>query len=204
MRKFDGKNERLASQFANIRWQGGLDEKTLAKRFDTLMKNEAGLSRAMIKAETYALLAEFAPIAVDEEDIFQDKLFGGNFLGKQRGAWERAVIDTHLAEEAAARHEGWQCGAYNANGDYGHTSPNSKLLLDIGFTGLLDRINEYSERDNLTRKQKDFYESCRIYLEAILCFIKRIAKAIEPYNQENSTALYNIANGKPLPLSCLG
>lgn len=197
MRKFDGKNERLASQFANIRWQGGLDEKTLAERFDTLMKNEAGLSRAMIKAETYALLAEFAPIAVDEEDIFQDKLFGGNFLGKQRGAWERAVIDAHLAEEAAARHEGWQCGAYNANGDYGHTSPNSRLLVDVGAVGLFHRVEQAAMREGLTERQKDFYHASAVTLRAFLRYLARLADAVEPYDRENAAALRNLAEAAP-------
>ena len=51
--------------------------------------------------------------------------------------------------------------------------------------------------NNHSQKQKEFYESCKICIEAVLCYIKRIANAIEPYNKENSTALYNIANGKP-------
>ena len=74
-------------------------------------------------------------------------------------------------------------------------------LLDIGFTGLLDRIDEYSQQTGLTKKQIDFYESCKICLEAILHFIKRLANEIEPYNKENSIALYNIHKIQPVPVS---
>ena len=90
-----------------------------------------------------------------------------------------------------------EAGAYSANSDFGHTSPNSKLLLEVGFTGLLDRIHQYSAKENLTQKQKDFYASCRIVLEAILFFINRLAKETEKTNKDSSTALYHIANSKP-------
>ena len=81
------------------------------------------------------------------------------------------------------------CGLY--------TSPNTQLLLDVGFVGLLDRLNEYSDKENLTKKQKDFYKSCEIVLEAIIGFIKRIAKETEKVDKQGSVALYNIAKGKP-------
>ena len=155
MKAFDSRNERLANQFLQIRWRerSGFDEAALTARFDALMANEAGLSRAMIKAATYALIAEYAPIAIDEDDMFQDKLFGGNFFSRQRSAWEKEVVSEFLADEAAARREGWQCGAYTANADYGHTSPNSRLLLEIGAVGLLDRIMKAATREGLTARR---------------------------------------------------
>lgn len=199
MKKFNKNNAELCNQFDNICWieESGIGEAELKAAVDKLTENKEGLSKAVVKAKTFELIATSSRIAIDKEDIFQDKLFGKDMITVQRWAWANEVIEKNLDSAYANVSEAFKCGAYSAASDFGHTSPNSKLLLDIGFTGLLERINKYSENDSLTPKQKDFYESCKIYLEAILCFIKRIAKAIEPYNQENSTALYNIANGKP-------
>lgn len=199
MKAFDSRNERLANQFLQIRWRerSGFDEAALTARFDALMANEAGLSRAMIKAATYALIAEYAPIAIDEDDMFQDKLFGGNFFSRQRSAWEKEVVSEFLTDEAAARREGWQCGAYNANADYGHTSPNSRLLLEIGAVGLLDRIMKAATREGLTARQTDFYRASEVTLRAFLRYLERLADTVEPYNAENAAALRNLTHRAP-------
>lgn len=199
MKKFDKNIERLCSQFENICWieNSGISEAELKAEANKLTENKEGLPKAITKAKTFELIAIHSRIAIDKDDIFQDKLFGKDIIAAQRWIWENDVVSKKLKDVQLIVDTAYKCGAYSAASDFGHTSPNSKLLLDIGFTGLLDRINKYSDSDELTQKQKEFYESCKIYLEAVLCFIKRLADAIEPYNQENSNALYNIANGKP-------
>ena len=161
------------------------------------MQNCGDLPKNIIKAKTFEMILKNSRIAIDKDDIFQDKLFGRDMIASQRWTWEREVIIEKLSDMHSKVSAAYECGAFSAGSDFGHTSPNSQLLLDIGFTGLLNRINEYSQKTGLTQKQKDFYESCKICLEAILYFIKRLANEIEPYNKENSIALYNIANGKP-------
>lgn len=198
MKKFDKNNTGLCNQFENIRWivESGISESELKIAIDKLTENQEGLSKAIIKAKTFELIATHSRIAIDKDDIFQDKLFGKNMIAAQRWIWENDVVSKKLNDVQLIVNTAIDCGAYRAASDFGHTSPNSKLLLDIGFIGLLDRINKYSDSDDLTQKQKEFYESCKIYIEAVLCFIKRLADAIEPYNKENSNALYNISNGK--------
>ncbi len=199
MKKFDKNNARLCNQFENICWieESGVCESELKAAVDKFTENQEGMSKAIAKAKTFEYIATCSRIAIDRDDIFQDKLFGRDLIAAQRWAWERDVISKKLNDIHSVVNTACECGAYRAASDFGHTSPNSKLLLAIGFTGLLDRINKYSDSDGLTQKQKEFYESCKICIEAVLCYIKRIANAIEPYSEENSTALYNIANGKP-------
>ncbi len=199
MKKFDKSNARLCGQFDNICWleDSGISEAELRLAAKGLTENGNGFSKALIKAKTFALIAEKSRIAIDKDDIFQDKLFGGGIIAAQRSFWEQEIIKKNLPDIHARAWTAYECGAYKAASDFGHTSPNSKLLLDIGFTGLLDRVNEYSKREDLSEKQAEFYLSCKICLEAILCFIKRLAKAIEPYSKENSIALYNLAKGAP-------
>ena len=170
MKKFDKNNTGLCNQFENICWieESGISESELKVAIDKLTENKKGLSKAIIKAKTFELIATRSRIAIDKNDIFQDKLFGKNMIAAQRWIWENDVVSKKLNDVQLIVNTAIDCGAYRAASDFGHTSPNSKLLLDIGFTGLLDRINKYSDSDDLTRKQKEFYESCKIYIEAVL------------------------------------
>lgn len=199
MKKFDKDNARLTKQFDEIDWicDSGLDKKDLIKEYESIMENNVGLSKTMMKANTYKLISTKARIAIDKDDIFQDKLFDANLLGMQREEWERDTIEKYLKEETKKTLEAGEIGAYKVSGDYGHTSPNSKLLLKIGFKGLYDRAKEASAQKGITEKQKDFYNSCMVTMEAAMTYIMRLAKAILPYNKDNAAALENIAKGAP-------
>jgi formate C-acetyltransferase len=82
-------------------------------------------------------------------------------------------------------------------GDFGHTSPNSRLLLSVGFSGLLERVESAGSRDGLSEKQMDFYDSARTVLRACMSAARRLAEAAMLSCPENAAALYNIANGAP-------
>ena len=199
MKKFDKNSSSLRNQFDDVSWieESGLNDSQLREEVLKLTENMQNLSRAVVKARTFELILKKSRIAIDQDDIFQDKLFGRGIISSQRASWEKEVIEKNLCDVQKVVLTASECGAYRAYGDYGHTSPNSKLLLEIGFSGVLERINRYSKNQNLSEKQKDFYLSCKICIEAIICFVKRLAEAIEPNNKENSAALYNIANGAP-------
>jgi len=199
MKKFDKNNKSLCNQFESIAWidESGISEAELMAAIERFTKNEEDLSRAIQKAKTFAFIATHSRIAIDKDDIFQDKLFGNKLMAKQQRAIERQLVSQKLSQERAIVDTAIACGAYSASSDFGHTSPNSKLLLEIGFTGLLERVNQHAKKNGLTPKQLEFYESCKISLEAVLHVIRRLADAIRPYNEENSLALSNIAIGKP-------
>ncbi len=203
MKTFDFANKCLRNQFENIAWieESGLDADALFRELDALMESGKEESRAVLKAKTFALICEKSRIALDKDDIFQDKIFQGekwgSFIAKQRNVWEAQIREKFLKEESLKNSAAGDSGSYTAYSDFGHTSPNSKLLLEIGFSGLLDRVNAEAKRDGLSKKQKDFYLSCRIALEGAVCFIKRLAAQTEKINKENATALYHIAEGAP-------
>ena len=67
---------------------------------------------------------------------------------KQRMEWEKAVQDRYLPQESQEMDSAWnEFGTYHGAGDYGHTSPNSQLLVDIGFTRLLERIDKAAQKN---------------------------------------------------------
>ena len=201
MRVFDKNDTRLTKQFDNINWisESGVDEAELEALHNDLMKQD--LPHAILKAKAFELILKNGKIAVTPEDIFQDKVFGsqkyGGALIKQRDTWECEIREKFLHEKFSRVSEAQRTGAYNAQSDFGHTSPNSKLLLEVGFSGILERIKKHSQKENLTEKQKIFYQSSEIALSAIIDFVKRLASETEKYDTENGAALYNIAKGAP-------
>lgn len=198
--KFERNREELEKQFEQIDWiiRDGVDEAALKEACEKLQQDMIEQPKAMIKAKTFELILSKAPIAIDKKDIFQDKLLGAQIMLKQRGSWEKEIQETYLPDESKEQWEAWnEFGAYQANSDFGHTSPNSRLLLQVGISGIIERVEKYAARENLTDAQKVFYESCRIVWVAMQEFAITLAEAIASYNIENSRALRNIAAGAP-------
>lgn len=197
---FNANRKELEHQFEQIDWivQDGIDEAALLSTYDKLLQDMKGQPKAKIKAKTFELILNKGPIAIDKKDIFQDKLWGGNILQTQRNEWEREIYDTYLSEEQADMYRSWnEFGAYQSSRDFGHTSPNSRLLLQEGIVGIIGRIEKAAARENLAENQIVFYESCKIVWSAMQNFINRLAEGVAPYNPENSQALKNIAVGAP-------
>ena len=195
---FSAVRERIAQQYTDIAWlpDSGLDADALMARLDTLEQEYP--SAAMIRAEAFRFIVENARIAIDPEDIFQDKLDGNGLIKKLRIRWEKALKAARLPEEAEEIRKAWTLyGTFHATSDYSHTSPNSRLLLEEGFSGVQKRVQAAAAREGLTEKQQEFYKSCDIMLTAMGTAALRLSRAIEPYNKENSIALRHIAQGAP-------
>lgn len=197
---YDKNKIELEQQFQNIQWirESGLDAEALSKEYERFMLEAENQSKSIVKAGTFAMILEKAALAIDKKDIFQDKLLAGGIMAKQRQKWEQEVIAGYLSTEHDETYKMWnEFGAYQAMSDFGHISPNSRLLVKVGFVGLLERIERAASKETMTEKQKEFYASCRIVLESIIVFLNRLADVTEPYNKENAKALKNIASGAP-------
>ncbi len=195
---FENSRSILEKEFTETEWieNSGLTANELVKDVEDIENLYS--SKAIIKAKTFEFIANNARIAIDKYNIFQDKLQGSSIMAKQRSKWLNQIVDAHLSQEAGSVYEAWHdCGAYHAVPDFGHTSPNSKLLLELGLSGLLQRVEEFENKDGLSDKQKDFYLSCKIVLKSMQTVAYRLADAIEPYNIDNARALRNIADDKP-------
>lgn len=189
--------EKRQGRFDASNWLpgSGLPLEQLEEKIQEL--TESDLPRAICKADTFAFIAQNARIAIDTADIFQDKLDGKGLMRKQRIAWEKAVREQCLSNEEQVRTAGAELGAYKANSDYSHTSPNTRLLLQLGFPGLLAQVEEAAQKPGLTPAQQEFYTACRKVLTAMSTAARRLAEGIRPYNRENADALMHIAQGAP-------
>ena len=196
--EFCSVRSRLEEQFRNTEWiaESGLATEDIEAAVTELEREP--LSRKTIKAKTFELIAQKARIAVDRYDIFQDKLQGAGIMQRQRARWEREVKREYLSKETAETGRAWsEAGAYFCGPDYGHTSPNTRLMLSVGLPGLLDRVEAASKRSGLSGEQRDYYAACRTALTAVMTAAERLADAVEPFNAANSAALRNIACRRP-------
>ena len=73
-----------------------------------------------------------------------------------------------------------------ANGDYGHTSPDWKRLLTLGFTGIVEEAEKYLEKPDISEEQGAFYTSVKLTYEGIITFTKRLYEAVKNTPSENS------------------
>lgn len=188
----------LETQYERPDWVvgSGMDDTALAAAADVMegqYKNAAEL-----RSRLFAMICEKSQIAVDKADIFQDKLAGANIMRRIRIRQEKDIKAAFLPEEAAEITDAWgKYGTFKANSDYSHTSPNSRLLMTMGFEGLRRFVEKAASRDGLNQKQLDFYRSCDVMLTACCTAARRLAEAIRPYNEKNAVALTHIAQGAP-------
>ncbi len=199
---FYAKRERLDKQFENVDWiaDSGYPYEELKNGCEKLeaQLEQDGKSHAIIKAKTFEYILKNGQIAIDLEDMFSDKLNGRGIIDAQRNRWLQEVYQSHLHKDRADADIAIKLGAYNTIPDFGHTSPNTAVLLELGFCGMIDRIQSAkSNLGELTREQTDFYLSCDIVLNAMVSFTHRLASAVKDYDYERYTCLENIATGKP-------
>ena len=200
MQKFDFNNKSLINQYDNITYieDSGVSFEEMTKFYSDLMQSDNGDNHDLIKANLFDYILTNAKIAIDKEDIFQEKVFDGDLIGLQRKKWLSDIKDGVLKNETLECLNAYnKYGSYRAEEDLGHTSPNTKALLKLGFKGLINRINDTIANKKLTIKQEKFYNSCKIVLNACKKLANRLSDAILPFNKENAIALKNIANSAP-------
>jgi len=195
---FEAARSNIADQYENISWieGSGLSKEALIAVGDEMEKRYENAN--LIRANLFAYIAENARLAIDREDIFQDKIDGTGVIKKLRIRWEKALKEARLPEQMEEVTKAWkEYGSFHATSDYSHTSPNSRLLLQLGFPGLRTRVLEAAGREGLSEKQKEFYHCCDIMLTAMGTAARRLSQAVKPYNEENSIALDQLAEGAP-------
>jgi formate C-acetyltransferase len=138
-----------------------------------------GSPKALRKAELFAWVMDHAPIAVDPHDFFQDHLWHGNVVQKQRQHWIDAVMG-EMPELQDRTRKAYSLGVYAAGYDFGHTVPDWNDVLSLGFPGLLRRIQDTRRKKEaegpLREKNRVFYEASETVYAAALRYVDRLAK----------------------------
>ena len=180
----------------------GLDDAEMDAALERLYSETIGEDHALIKAMAFALVLDNERIDASENDYFFGLYNWSRPLSKHFiSRWYDEVFDSmpnvkHLMK------------AYRKSGsaemclDTDHAVPYWIDILGLGFSGLLERSEEYRARHKkLTKKQECFFEAIRIEYEAILRFLDRAADYTEAHAGEKSEfvakSLRNIKKGAP-------
>lgn len=190
--------EILDNQYIDINWDksSGITPEELEQEVIEMEKSFANKSKSFIKAKTFELLLEKGQIAVLKEDIFQEKLNVRWIMNKQRDRWWKNATE-NFKEKKAETEKAEETKLFSAHEDFGHTTANTKMLIDLGFCGLIEQLEKAeSEIIDISEKQKDFYLSSKIAISAMANFCLRLSHA-DGITKENGACLKNISKQAP-------
>ena len=140
----------------------------------------------MKKAKIFELICDKAELYINDRNAFQHKMAGEGILGELRSELENEVKNREIPQLCEKTERAWQVyGAYVGLSDYGHTSPNTRLLVRVGFRGLIEKIEAAESKDGLTQKARDLYSASKIMLHAMIKAAKRLSFAIKESDKEN-------------------
>ncbi len=141
-------------------------------------------------AENYKRFAELTPILLYDFDSFPDHVYGLKLLHAAKQNGYSACYNAHPALRKRER-ERWSQGAYRAEIDFDHISPDWSALLSLGYAGLAARLREHSTGDEFRTCAA---EAC----DAVCHLLSRMGTEAERAGLvEMAVMLRRLARGKP-------
>jgi len=156
----------------------GLDDGKIDKELSKLSATLEGESHTIQKAKLFEFVLDNTRIDVNESDYFVGIYTWNRPLSKY--TWFKWLGEVHSAfpKASATVSDFHNSGATQAWLDFDHTVPDWDSLLELGFSGILERAeksyNALKEKGELTEKQEAFYRAIDIEYRAILRLIDRL------------------------------
>lgn len=197
---FDDKKEALLNQYTNADWiaDSGLSPEALNEELLKIDEEYSDRALSLLKAKQFEFVLKNGQIAVEQDDIFHDKLNAVNLV---RDAGAKYIWPSYPEEDRELFRSFSYAHAANFMHDFGHTSTNMEKLLKVGFIGIIEEVNDVeNSKSGLTDEQKDFYLSVKTVYSALIDFCLRLAVAVNKTDPEGAAVLENIANGAPTTL----
>lgn len=188
----------MDTEYTDVRWldETGLGPDALKSGFEAVLREHAGASTAVQKANLFAFLCRRARVAVDAHDRFQDKLNHGDLLRRFNWSKHREIRNGAMQALADESDAAWEEGYWTGHEDFGHVCPGWIRLLDKGFSGIL--ADAQARLASCTDPaQREFYETVRITYAAIVDYLNRLADAVEPVVADSAAVLRTIAARPP-------
>lgn len=197
---YDDKKDILVSQYTDADWisDSGLSPEELKTRIAKIDEEYRDRSLSLLKAKQFEYVLKNGQIAVENDDIFHDKLNAVNLV---RDAGAKYIWPSYSEEDSRLFRLFADAHAENFMHDFGHTSTNMEKLLKVGYKGIINETEAAeSRKTELTDEQKDFYLSVKTVYRALIDFCMRLSKAVKETDPEGSVCLKNIAEGVPSTL----
>ena len=180
---FDIVRPLLDAQYDNRRCDPGtgLSVEELRQETERYLATHQGEPLIRTRAALFELLLLKGRIDVDPFDWFADHLETGRILYEYRSRWFQEAYSRLSAEDRRDAEAGVRCGAFQADLDLTHTSPDWESILELGPCGLRDRALAALEKAACDREREFLRAAARCY-EAMRLFILRLAELAQRKN----------------------
>lgn len=199
----------------------GLDIKTLEHNALSLADNMAGEAHPVIKARVVEYILDHAQLAINPLDWFGFHLNVTEVVAKRDVGWQlKRILDSLCrkwidelnrvpvkiyTEERAS--QGREDGLFVMYPDYDHSTPNWEDILNLGFSGLLERVRSCRKKHaKLSPEQTAFFDGMEITFTAIIRFVRRLTGEAGKHSERSEKcvslcqALEHLADNPPSSL----
>ena len=177
---FEASKELLARQYAVDDWQNGLTPEQLKPEMERLCRENA---QPFARAKCIDLVLRQGQIDICPEEFFADKINHGGLLNilfyeNVQKIWDECAP---VSEFAGFAHE---IKAFSANVDFGHIAPDWDLLMELGFVGVLRRLEEKRAENAEDAEKTAFYDGSILVYNGILALLQRLSQLASSYQTE--------------------
>ena len=139
-------------------------------------RSARGISHIQNDVEIMSMLLDVCEPYFEEGEEFSARFPYENMM--LRMTWRRqGIINSRfMCDENIAKHNnGCSVLAYDGWCDVGHTAPDWKNILSLGFVGLAKRLEEGLEREDITDKQREYFASGVKMYGAVFRYMRKMA-----------------------------
>ncbi len=205
--------EREFNAFARMAYHGigyinesGIDDEDLLKGLEQISQQTGDLPHPVARAKAIEYVLENERVYINEHDYFVG-LYSLNRLANSVtfSKWEAESLslrDRRLVEKA---NDFNNSGAVMIWTDYDHVIPDWQSLMELGFTGVLERARKYREmhkqNGTLNEEMSAYFEGIEIQYSAVLNLLDRMYHIAKEQTfekaKEIAACLKNLHDGKP-------
>jgi len=162
-----------------------------------IVGNQASCSRAAPIFPEYSIewvIEELDQFADRSGDVFEisedtkDKLRSIYGFWKGKTHQEEVYANMTEANTMAQKQNVIHRGGISMSGD-GHIIPNHEMVLAKGFLGIQNEAREHLNSENITDKQREFYQAVEIAMGAAIGFMQRYADLAQEMARRESDSL---------------
>ncbi len=184
----------------------GLSEEKLKKELAEYAQEFYGkYSHPVIKAKLFEYVLDHTMIDVSENDYFIGFYSWGRIISPLTVHKWADELNKKLADDTTLMQDYNKAGVCYGWLDYDHTVPDWDSLCQLGFKGILARLEDSFEKHKsngtLTEKMKEFYKGAKIEYLAIIRLIDRFYQYSLTKSFEKapviSECLKNLRDGQP-------
>lgn len=183
----------------------GLSDSEIISGLKEYIKNFENLSRTIIKARAIEFVLKNTKIDVNEHDYFIGINSWDRLAEKVTyDRWIRELFAT-IPEMNTVMQDYVSSEVMHVVPDFDHVIPDWNALLELGFTGIIERVKKYKklheQNGTFSKESLALFDAMIIEYTAIIDFIKRLYNFAKEQKHQKAKAvadcLYRLSVGAP-------